>query len=442
VWSELGEAPLAQAAVQLGLMVEAMKGSLPAQDWKGLGDAYLQHGWKVDAYARKAFAMVEEKQGIEAVSTALHALYFPWLENLAEQTGKLSGSYPNASVVTAPVLAVEGGTIHVFVDGLRADLAKDLIESLENSGQKCEVETAWSALPSVTATAKPAWAPLTERVTGESVGEGFEPQLAESKKILSTANFRKTIEELGLAYLPNTQTGDPSGSAWTEVADFDSRGHREGAKLAWRIEEELRVVQQRIRELFQAGWKKIVILTDHGWLWLPGGLPKVELPGHLTASKWGRCAILNPGTQTDLPQVPWFWGNEHAIVLAPQISAFKSGMEYAHGGLTLQEALTLRVTLENSQKSNIPDVVVASVRWVGLRLRVELTGGVDQVYVDIRTQPADAKSSVIDGARECLQEKHSILVEDDSSEGASAMLVLIYANEVIVKHPLVIGENQ
>jgi hypothetical protein len=117
-------------------------------------------------------------------------------------------------------------------------------------------------------------------------------------------------------------------------------------------------------------------------------------------------------------------------------------MEYAHGGLTLQEALTLRVTLENSQKSNIPDVVVASVRWVGLRLRVELTGGVDQVYVDIRTQPADAKSSVIDGARECLQEKHSILVEDDSSEGASAMLVLIYANEVIVKHPLVIGENQ
>jgi len=75
----------------------------------------------------------------------------------------------------------------------------------------------------------------------------------------------------GLRVVLWCRTGDPAGSGWTETADFDSRGHDEGAKFVWRIDEELKMVRQRITELLQAGWNKVVVITDHGWLWMPVG---------------------------------------------------------------------------------------------------------------------------------------------------------------------------
>ena len=150
------------------------------------------------------------------------------LEDLADKVGAISAGYPNADQTSAPKLQPEAGTVYLFADGLRADLAKELVELLENAGQECTGEFAWSALPSVTATAKPAWSPLTEKIEGKAVGIGFEPQFASTGKDLSTATFRETIGEVGLSYLPPNEVGDLGGCAWTEVADFDSRGHKEG----------------------------------------------------------------------------------------------------------------------------------------------------------------------------------------------------------------------
>ena len=44
--------------------------------------------------------------------------------------------------------------------------------------------------------------------------------------------------------------------------------------------------------LLEAGWTSVRIVTDHGWLYLPEGLPKVDLPKHLTLSRWARCAVI------------------------------------------------------------------------------------------------------------------------------------------------------
>ena len=40
------------------------------------------------------------------------------------------------------------------------------------------------------------------------------------------------------------------------------------------------------------GWARVRVVTDHGWLLVPGGMPKVELPAHLVATKWARCASM------------------------------------------------------------------------------------------------------------------------------------------------------
>jgi hypothetical protein len=445
VWAELGEAPLAQAVSHLGHMARAIQQGLPGTDWTSIAEAYLSAGWKVDAEARRSYASVRDKADMEAVTVALRAAYLPWLEQQAGRLSTWASDYPNRSKATARQQTAEAGTVYLFVDGLRADVAMELSALLEGSGLTPLVATAWAPLPTVTATAKPGWHPLTEQLCGEMLSEKFEPQSIEDGKVLTTEGFRTRISKLGFVWFPGAETGVPSGSGWTETADFDSLGHSEGAKLAWRIHEELQVVRQRISELLRAGWKKVVVITDHGWLWLPGGLPKSELPVHLTASKWGRCATMKPGAQHPLPTAPWFWANQHHVVLAPGVNAFRNGTEYAHGGLSLQEALTVVLTVGGSHGTNLADVTISSLRWLGLRLNVEVQGATSEFCLDVRTKAADASTSLLGktAARQPIgiDGKVSILITNDDHAGAAAILVVLHGDEVVAKCPVTIGEN-
>jgi hypothetical protein len=82
------------------------------------------------------------------------------------------------------------------------------------------------------------------------------------------------------------------------------------------------------------------VVTDHGWLLLPGGLPKAELHATLTETRWGRFAVLKDAiAEQDLPSLPWSFDPGVPIALAPGISVFVEGKEYDHGGLSLQESV-------------------------------------------------------------------------------------------------------
>ena len=80
----------------------------------------------------------------------------------------------------------------------------------------------------------------------------------------------------------------------------------------------------RIRELLDAGWKRVDVVTDHGWILLPGGMEKVELPAATTEIKKGRCARLKDGAAVDVPTVPWFWDQDVRIALAPGVTCFEA----------------------------------------------------------------------------------------------------------------------
>ena len=445
VWAALGESPLAHAAVHLGRMATALKASLPGMDWPGLAAAWLETGWKADAEARHSYAAVRAKPDTQAVTAALQAAYLPWLAKLADRTAPWSYHYPNSSPATARHLKPDPGTVYLFVDGLRADLALELSALLEAAGKQVASEIGWSTLPSVTATAKPAWQPLAGLLAGKELSETFEPQLAADGKPLTTDAFRKSTGKAGLPWFSSTETGNPGGSGWTEAGDFDSRGHKEGAKLAWRIQEELDAVHQRITELLTNGWNKVVVVTDHGFLWMPGSLPKTALTTHLTVSKWGRCAVPQAGAQHHLPQVPWFWGNQHTIVLAPGITAFRENVEYSHGGLTLQETLILALTVTHSHVAGLPAVAITLARWRGLRLQVEVQGTLTDCALDLRLKAADASTSLLEKkAVKSLNTpggKVALVITNDDHTGAAAMLVVLYHGEVVAKCPVVIGEN-
>jgi hypothetical protein len=212
------------------------------------------------------------------------------------------------------------------------------------------------------------------------------------------------------------------------------------------VENQLAQIVERITELNEAGWARFRIVTDHGWLLVPGGLPKTELSKFETETRWGRCAVLKDNAHgTDLT-FGWDWCKEVQIAFAPGIGNFIAGAEYAHGGLTLQECLVpiLDVVAASSPVALVK-ADIAKVVWSGMRCRVEVTAetGVDvsALRVDIRTKAALQESSLLPAPKSLVGGKASLAVEDDSKEGTAAFVVVLdAAGKLVQKKPTTVGE--
>lgn len=443
VWSTLGESPLALAIGYLRDLAEVVQASGNPSTWDALADYYSTLGWKADRSILRALDAARTTAAAKAVTAAIQAVYLPWLEKFSALTQALAATYPITGPQTCRILPVEDGMVYLFADGLRMDLARSLEEKLISSGLDVRFEHVWSALPTVTATAKHAWMPLAGKLGGPLEGEGFEPKEQSNGKTLTHTRFKQLIEELGVPFLTSDVTLFPSECAWTEFGSLDTYGHDQGAKLAWRVDEELSGLQQQIGELLQAGWSKVKVITDHGWLLLPGGLPKAELPKHLSVSRWGRCAIPSAGAQHGYPMTSWFWDAAEAVILAPGVSCFIAGMEYAHGGLTLQEALIPSLTITIKETARTKSIVLKEMKWSGMRLNM-IWEGAAGLTVDLRSKVTDAStrfasSSMIAAAD---GQKTSLLVTDDEALGAAAFLVVIdQTGQPIFNHSVVIGGN-
>ena len=445
VWAMLGESPLSIAIGHLRLLAEVVQESANPSTWEALADYYSTVGWKADRCVLQTLDAARSAAGTKAVTAAIRAIYLPWLEKFSTLTQALASTYPTTGPLSCRTLSVEEGMIYLFADGLRLDLARSLEQRLRTSGVAAEITFSfdWSALPTVTATAKPAWKPLAEKLGGPLEGTGFQAKEQSSGKTLVHSRFKQLLAEIGITFLSPNELGLPAGCAWTEFGSVDTYGHEQGAKLAWRVEEELVALQQRIDDLVQAGWAKVKVVTDHGWLMVPGGLPKSELPKHLAASRWSRCAIPEPGAHHGYPMTSWFWDAAEVVVLAPGVSCFVAGMEYAHGGLTLQEALIPSLTVSATQTGGSKTVSMQELKWSGLRLHVVLTGA-QGLTIDVRSKVADATTSFATNSKISVTDgqKASLLIADDGALGSAAFFVVVDQHgQTIFKHPVVIGEN-
>jgi len=204
-----------------------------------------------------------------------------------------------------------------------------------------------------------------------------------------------------------------------------------------------------VTQLFAAGWRRVRLVTDHGWLLVPGGLPKTELPGYVAGARWARCATLKEGATPNVPLVPWYWNPNIQVAVAPGVSAFVANAEYAHGGVSLQECLTpvLDVT---SGAAVVRHATIVGVKWVGAWCHVSVAGDVVGCAVDLRTHPATATSTLVGGARAIGSAAGStagstavvkLPVADDAYEGGSAQVVVLDdTGAVIAKHPTTVGD--
>ena len=444
VWREVGRAPLAVALEHLSLLATLAQKPVAGPDTQSMAEQYAAGAWEVDAAALAALACGNSPESDEAVAVAVRAVYLPWLEQSGRNLQALSKKSVDAVKPRLGPVEKVAGRVMLFVDGLRLDLAHGLSRALESLGLQPEVEWDWSAFPSVTPTGKAAVSPMAPVLAGGGPEEEFAPNIAESGQRWTSDRFRSYLKDQNIQLLQGRDCGDPTGVAWTEAGDLDSRGHSEGVKSAKLIEQETRDIGSRVRELVDAGWREIIVVTDHGWLLMPGGLPKVSLSNHVVEHRWGRCAAMKTTGATDLPALPWFWNPDVTIATPPGVGCFRAGLEYAHGGLSLQEMVIPRMTVRAGGAAT-GQARIAGVKWVGLRCRVSVQNMVPELTADVRGRPADAKSSKVEGGqpREIgVDGTVSLPVGDDRDAGSAAVVVLL-SPEGTPLHtlPTVIGEN-
>ena len=387
-WARLGRSPLAEAVRHLARLAEATGKPLQGAGIDDLIQSYVGDGWWADQAALDALAAVTTQTDQAAVCVAVNHVYAPWLRDAAELFQHRHRDKPLSGRDAARLGDVPVGTCVLFADGLRLDVGQSLKRLLEAQGLQVKFDHHTIALPPVTPTAKPAVSPIAHRIAGLTAGEEFRPSVIGEGKDLTPDRFRKLLDEEGYQFLAPTEAGNPDGRAWTEFGNLDQAGHNEGIVLARRIPELLRGLAARIELLLAAGWREIRVVTDHGWLLLPGGLPKSDLPKYLTETRWGRCAVVKPSAAVDYPGFPWAWSGDVRVASPYGIDSFLAGKEYSHGGLSLQECVVPRLSVRGTS-GGTNAAKIDQAKWAGLRCRVKIAGDVNGCSVDLRGKAAD-----------------------------------------------------
>jgi hypothetical protein len=444
VWADLGWTPLVLALEHLAEAARITSAGSPDSSVDAIVDWYASTGWRADRAVISALNEADRKVDLAAVEAAITAIYRPWLDTVAKALQAAVGPMANAGTYAAsPAPKPVAGEVVVFVDGLRLDVAHLLADRLAGAGLEAELTTGLAALPTVTQTSKPALAPIDQKLL--SAGAGLDARRAPDGPSASVQVLRGLMATADVQVLLGADDpGDPSGVAWTEAGELDHRGHDLGVRLAHEVDDEVQRIAARIEELLDAGWTTVTVVTDHGWLLVPGGLPKNEdLPVAVTETKKGRCARIKDGAALSVPTVPWHWDSDVRIAVAPGISCFEANQTYEHGGVSPQECVVPRLTVTRGTTA-AAGAAITNMKWRGLTLVVEFTDLPDGATIDLRSAAGDPNSSIADRARLTGgQGKELLLVGDDDLEGQRAHLIVIGADgSLLLQRETTVGQNR
>ncbi len=446
VWAKLGRSSLAVALEQLARLAIAttnrIGGDLPDE----MARLYAEGGFIADDAAIRALAAVKVNGDLHAVTAAIRAIYLPWSDDAARRLQDLIAKKPLPGPGGQPVVEGDVGCCLLFADGLRFDLGQRLGTVLEARGLRVTQLRRWSALPSVTATAKPAVSPAARRVKGAGLPDTFKPN-NDAGQLLETPRLRKMIEEEGYQYIEAGGTGragEPDARGWTEFGQIDRRGHDLEAQLARHLADELDRLVERIVELLDSGWTSVRVVTDHGWLLMPGGLPRHELPSYLTECKWARCATIKGQSKVAVPTVHWHWNEQADFAVAPGVTCFSAGHEYAHGGVSLQECLIPDLVIHPEKGPQAPAPTITDVQWLGLRCRITVAPAGTGLQADIRTKPNSADTSITTSPKPIGPDgRVGLIVANEDLNGSAAIVVVLDApGRPIAKQPTTVGGDE
>lgn len=443
IWAELGEAKYTELLQNVALIAELTASGLEAGELPELEKRYSEHLWQVDSSVLKLLGRVDSGEDLKLFGGILELLYLPWLDASARYLQK-KGVYtcerrPNSTDYLDSVEAV------LFVDGLRFDCAKLLSELLITEGFQIEESVRWTGLPTITATCKPI---LIESNLSAGMDKHSKDEM--NYAALSSYEFKKVLEKnewkvltaKNIIPMAKRSNGKTQSKLWLEYGNLDDLGHSQGWRIAKHINTTLAEIVAKVKDIFQAGWEKVLILSDHGWLLSPINLPKTDLPACLSESKWHRFATLKEGAQTQEHLFPWYWDTTQQIAIADGVSCYSAGVEFTHGGLSIQECLLLNIKVSKAESEQKRQTVkITDIKWTNMRCSIAIEGESEGLAFDIRSEPGNLLSSVVLNVNP-IRSDHSasVVVEEETLQGDRAYIVILDPDGNIVSQvPTIIG---
>lgn len=447
VWADLGYSAMADALEPLARLAGLARSPLGGASLEAMAADYATDGWRCDRAALDAMRRPKSPSDIALVAKVVRGLYAPWLDKSARKFQELAtdGGADYRKLVRG--VNAEPETCIVFADGLRFDVAGMLQERLEQRGVMVKLGHRIAPLPTVTATAKPIASPVHSACEGGASAEDFNPILSSSKQSLSASRLRDELARQGVEVLEpevTTLAAKTDKGGWTEIGRLDEMGHSLGAALVRHIDVEVEAIADRVLALLGTGWTRVRVVTDHGWLLVPGGMPKVELPAYLVATKWARCASVRGESTTAVPTFAWHWNGHARVASPPGIGSFIANTEYAHGGVSPQECVVPEMLVEQGEVSL--KAHITEITWRGMRCRVVVETNAAGLRVELRRnwKQADPEANRIAAAKDLGSNgQASLAVERDEYEGTAAMAVILDGTgRVIDYRATTIGEEQ
>lgn len=128
----------------------------------------------------------------------------------------------------------------------------------------------------------------------------------------------------------------------------------------------------------------------------------------------------------------------------PGAGSYLAGVEYAHGGVSLQETVIPVLRIAGAERVGASARVV-EVKWTGAKCRILVSGDHADMRVDIRSSQTDPDSSYLTDkqAREITTDgRVTVFLEDDGNadSGIQAEVVLLdSAGQVVHALSTVLG---
>ena len=127
----------------------------------------------------------------------------------------------------------------------------------------------------------------------------------------------------------------------------------------------------------------------------------------------------------------------------PGAGSFRAGIEYSHGGVSLQEMVTPVLHVKAAQPIG-GSTRLLDAKWAGARCRVTVAGPCADLRVDVRTSQSDPNTSLLTDkqAREITPDgKVTVFLENDADIGNQAEIVLLDSSgQVIHSLPTTLGQ--
>jgi hypothetical protein len=269
--------------------------------------------------------------------------------------------------------------------------------------------------------------PVADSIAGKGKVDAFQPLETSSGKPASLDVLRKAMLARGIQVLERNEVlppEKPSSIGYAECGNIDNDGHNMGLRLAGQLSTEIARIVEYAMSLKSSGWPRVRIVTDHGWLLMPGGFEVVRLPPSAVIAKGSRAAILQEHATAELAFLPWHWDKSVRIAMPPGVEAFRAGEVYSHGGLSPQECVIPDITVGGDAAAGSSAAArISTISWRRLRLTVELTGELTDITVEVRRRERDPASRV-DVSSKSEGARARLTISDEVEEGDPVLVVL------------------